>query len=126
PTLRGVAWADETRAHAVGDLGAMWMWRSDTGLWEKDPAAPIGFEGNLVDVAFDPANSERGYAVGKDSVLLHYDKTWIQDPLPAGFEDADLTSIAFAGSEAIVAAGSDLLVNDGGDWQVDQSAHDLL
>ena len=38
----------------------------------------------------------------------------------------NLTSIAFAGSQAIVAAGGDLLVNDGGGWRVDPSAHALL
>ena len=58
----------------------------------SDPAAPIGFEGNLMGVAFDPATRERGYAVGKDGVLLRYGKTWTQEPLPAGFERADLTS----------------------------------
>ena len=45
PLLRGVAWPEPGRAHAVGDLGAMWMWRAETGLWERDPAAPVGFEG---------------------------------------------------------------------------------
>ena len=25
-----------------GYAGAMWMWRAETGLWEKDPAAPVG------------------------------------------------------------------------------------
>src|SRR5262249_8250591 len=54
PLLRGVAWPEPNRAHAVGDLGSMWMWRGETGLWEKDPAAPIGFEGNLMGVAFQP------------------------------------------------------------------------
>ena len=30
--LRGVAWPEAGRAHAVGDLGAMWLWRAETGL----------------------------------------------------------------------------------------------
>ena len=80
---------------------------------------PIGFEGNLMDVAFDPADPIRGYAVGKGGALLAYGKSWDQEALPAGFEGANLTSIAFAGSQAIVAAGGDLLVNDGGGWRVD-------
>ena len=42
--------------------------------------------------------------------------------LPPGYENANLTSIAFAGSQAIVAAGGGLLVNDGGAWHVDASA----
>ena len=79
-----------------------------------------------MDVAFDPADPDRGYAVGKGGVLLGYGKSWDQEALPAGFESANLTSIAFAGSEAIVAAGGDLLVNDGGGWHVDASAHALL
>jgi len=42
-TLRGVAWPEPKRAHAVGDSGAMWLWREETRLWERDPGAPIGF-----------------------------------------------------------------------------------
>lgn len=125
-TLRGVAWPEPARAHAVGDLGAMWMWNAADDLWVPDPGVPIGFEGNLMDVAFDPANPDRGYAVGKGGVLLGYGKSWDQMPLPPGFEAANLTSIAFAGSQAIVAAGGDLLVNDGAGWQVDPSAQALL
>ena len=124
--LRGVAWPEPGRAHAVGDLGAMWMWNAADDLWVADPGVPIGFEGNLMDVAFDPGNPDRGYAVGKGGVLLSYGKSWDQDALPPGFSGASLTSIAFAGSQAIVAVGGDLLVNDGGGWQVDSSAHALL
>jgi hypothetical protein len=125
-TLRGVAWPEPTHAYAVGDRGAMWEWNADDGLWIADPGVPIGFEGNLMGIAFDPANPDRGYAVGKGGALLGFGKSWEQESLPAGFEGANLTSIAFAGSEAIVAAGGDLLVNEGGGWQVDPSAHALL
>jgi hypothetical protein len=124
--LRGVAWPEPGRAYAVGDFGSMWLWRADTGLWERDPGAPVGFDGNLMDVAFAPGDPNRGYAVGRSGVLLSYGKSWAQDSLPSGFEGADFTQIAFAGSEAIVAAGSDLLLNDGSGWRVDQGAHDLL
>ncbi|HEY5941566.1 MAG TPA: hypothetical protein VIT89_01735, partial [Solirubrobacterales bacterium] len=124
--LRGVAWPEPGRAHAVGDLGAMWMWNAAEDLWVPDPGVPIGFEGNLMDVAFDPANPDRGYAVGKGGVLLAYGKSWDQLALPPGFSTANLTSVAFAGGQAIAAAGGDLLVNDGGDWRVDPSAHALL
>jgi hypothetical protein len=125
-TLRGVAWPEPKRAHAVGDLGAMWMWNAADELWVPDPGVPIGFEGNLMDVAFDPANPDRGYAVGKAGALLSYGKSWEQDPLPPEGAGADLTSIAFAGSQAIVAAGGNLLVNDGAGWRVDASAKELL
>ncbi len=125
-TLRGVAWPEPNRAHAVGDLGAMWQWNADDGLWGADPGIPIGFEGNLLDVAFQPGNPERGYAVGKGGVLLGYGKSWEQEALPAGFGSADLTSIAFAGGQAIVAAGGDVLVNSGGGWHIDPSARALL
>jgi hypothetical protein len=125
-TLRGVAWLEPSRAQAVGDQGAMWQWNAADDLWVPDPGVPIGFEGNLTDVAFDPTEPSRGYAVGKSGVLLRYGKSWDQESLPAGFANANLTSIAFAGSEAIVAAGGDLLVNDGGAWRVDASAHALL
>ncbi len=125
-TLRGVAWPEQSRAHAVGDLGSMWMWNASDDIWVQDPGVPIAFEGNLMDVAFDPGDPSRGYAVGKGGVLLRYGKSWDQEALPPGYEGADLTSIAFAGSQAIVAAGGDLLVNDGGAWRVDSSAKALL
>lgn len=130
PLLRGVAWPEPGRAYAVGDLGAMWLWRSETGLWEKDGAAPIAFDGNLMGVAFDrvggDGSAERGYAVGRAGVLLRYGKTWEQEALPAGLEQADLTSVAFAGRQALVAAGSDVLVDDGAGWTVDAGLHALL
>ena len=126
PLLRGVAWPEPGRAHAVGDLGAMWMWRAETGLWERDPAAPIGFEGNLMGVAFQPGDPLRGYAVGKEGVLLRYDKTWTQEPLPEGYAATHFTSVAFAGSRALVAAGGNLLVNDGDGWRVDAEARALF
>jgi hypothetical protein len=125
-TLRGVAWPLPARAYAVGDRGAMWMWNAADELWVQDPGVPIGFEGNLMDIAFDPAEPFRGYAVGKGGVLLDFGKGWDQAALPSGYEGANLTSIAFAGSQAIVAAGRDLLVNDGGGWRVDSSARGLL
>lgn len=124
--MRGVAWPETDRAHAVGDLGAMFQWREETDLWEPDPARPIGFEGNFMDVAFEPEDPQRGYAVGREGVLLRYDKTWTQDPLPEGFAGRDLTKVAFAGSEALVAAGGDLLVNRGSGWTADQGVRDLL
>ncbi|MDQ6751197.1 MAG: hypothetical protein M3Z33_10645, partial [Actinomycetota bacterium] len=126
PLLRGVAWPEPARAYAVGDLGAMWLWRADTGLWEKDPAAPIGGEANLMDIAFAPGDPQRGYAVGKEGALLRYGKSWTQEALPAGVGTPDFTQVAFAGSQALVAAGRDLLVNDGGGWRVDGQAAALL
>ena len=126
PLLRGVAWPEPGRAHAVGDLGSMWMWRAETGLWERDPASPVGFEGNLMGVAFEPGDPQRGYAVGKEGTLLSYDKTWTPQTLPAGLEGRDLTSLAFAGRQALVAAGGDLLVNDGGEWRADAGVRALF
>ncbi len=126
PTLRGVAWPEPGHAYAVGDLGAMWQWNRSDGLWVADPGVPIGFEGNLTGIAFDPGNPDRGFAVGKDGALLRFGKGWEQDALPAGFAGRSFTSIAFAGSEAIVAAGDELLVESGGGWHADASAHALL
>ena len=114
PTLRAVAWPETNRAFAVGDLGAMWIWRAETGLWEKDPAAPLdGFQGNLDGIAFDPSDPALGYAVGQSGVLLKYGKSWTQEEeLPSGFQEANFSSVTFAGSEAMVAAEHDLLVNE--------------
>ncbi|PTL60633.1 hypothetical protein [Paraconexibacter algicola] len=126
PTLRGVAWPEPGRAYAVGDLGAMWLWRSETGLWERDPAAPVGFEANLMGVAFQPGSGARGYAVGRQGTLLRYDKTWTQEALPADVATRDITSVTFAGAQAIAVAGRDVLVSDGGPWRVDEQLRELL
>jgi len=153
PTLRAAAWPAPGRAYAVGQLdeagdAEMWLWRGETGLWEPDPAMPRNFRGNLLGVAFDPNNPARGYAVGQGGVLLRYGKSWVQESLPAEILPAEtpgrrspstlvnFTSIAFAGSEALVAfrvahpeeAGhgafytGGLLVNGGSGWHVDASA----
>ncbi|MBA3809788.1 MAG: hypothetical protein H0X28_15555, partial [Solirubrobacterales bacterium] len=138
PRLRAVAWPTPTRAFAVGDSGPgpqMWLWRGETGLWEADPAIPYNFRGNLMGIAFDPTNSSRGYAVGESGVLLRYGKSWTQEQsLPAAVAGASFTSIAFAGSDALVtyrklldpanasSAVGGLLVNDGSGWRVDESA----
>ncbi|HEX5851652.1 MAG TPA: hypothetical protein VFY36_01040 [Solirubrobacteraceae bacterium] len=138
PRLRAVAWPTPTRAFAVGDSGtsaSMWLWRGETGLWEPDPATPYNFRGNLLGIAFDPNNPARGYAVGENGVLLSHGKSWTQESsLPPEVAGASFTSIAFAGSEAIVAYRKlvnpsqsssyvgGLLVNEGAGWHVDQSA----
>ena len=148
PQLRAVAWPTPSRVYAVGTDGQMWLWRGETDLWEKDPATPLNFRGDLLGIAFDPEDTSRGYAVGQGGVLLRYGKTWVQEPtcgegvpepcLPAEVADASFTSIAFAGQEAIVAyrvphftftrTGSafsytgGLLVNNGAGWQVDAGA----
>ncbi len=128
PTLRGVAWPEANRAFAVGDLGAMWIWRAETGLWEKDPAAPLnGFQGNLLGIAFSPSNPALGYAVGLGGTLLRYGKSWTQEEeLPSGFSETNFTSVAFAGSQAMVVAEHDLLVNEGSGWKVEPEVHALL
>jgi hypothetical protein len=153
PTLRAVAWPEPDRAYAVGNLGAMWLWRAETGLWEKDPAAPpAGFQGNLDGIAFDPNNPAVGFTVGQNGALLRYDKTWAQEEaLPEPFakearegaegkvetgQKANFTAITFAGSasasaefagsEAMVVAEHDLLVNSGSGWQVQPEVRALL
>jgi hypothetical protein len=133
PMLRSVAWPSPDFAYAVGDDGAMWRWRRVTELWEQDPGAPFDFHGHLMGVAFQPGNPERGYAVGRSGVLLRYDKSWSQEPLPPEVASsgplggaADLMSVTFAGPQALVAAWDSVLVNDGGGWRVDQGAQALI
>jgi hypothetical protein len=152
PRLRAVAWPVANRAYAVGDEGQMWLWRGETERWEPDPAAPYGFEGNLLGIAFDPNEPARGYAVGQDGVLLSYGKSWTQAQLPAEspcqpeapiqssrctWSDTSFTSIAFAGSEAIVAYRvlpetdtnryvGGLLVNGGSGWHIDRGAAEAM
>jgi hypothetical protein len=138
PRLRAVAWPTPTRAFAVGDLGQMWLWRGETGLWEPDPAVPRNFRGNLLGVAFDPGDPSHGYAVGQQGVLLRYGKSWSEEApeaIPAEARGASFTSVAFAApGEALVAfrkpetnKGIDtytggLLVNNGSGWSVVQAA----
>jgi len=141
PRLRAVAWPTPNRIYAVGDHGAMWLWRGEIGLWEHDPATPLNFRGNLLGVAFEPGNPAYGFAVGSSSiagepgVLLRYGKTWAQEAaLPPQVQGANFFSVAFAGSEAIVAyrervngenrVTGGLLVKEGkeGTWHVDEGA----
>lgn len=129
PTLRGVAWPERDRAYAVGDAGAMWLWRAENNLWERDPGAPPGLIKNLMDVAFDPANAARGYAVGREGTILSYEKSWEQVPkssLPVEVRDTDFRKIVFAGSTAMIAAGEHLLVNSGAGWKLDPGVESLL
>jgi hypothetical protein len=140
--LRAVAWPTPRRAYAVGEEGEMWLWRAETGLWERDPATPINFRGNLHGIAFDPNDPARGYAVGSNAVgqggvLLRYGKTWTEETaLPAQVKGASFNSIAFAGSEAIVTYSRQpeprrnvfvggLLVNEGSGWRIDQEAESV-
>lgn len=141
PTLRGVAWPEHNRAYAVGDKGAMWVWRAESGLWEPDPAEPYNFIGNLTAIAFSPSDPDVGYAVGKQGVLLKHGKTWEQVSLSPALQRANFTSIAFAGSEALatyrtvvedqdhgkeqVEAGG-LAIEDGSGWQVDTGVSSVL
>jgi hypothetical protein len=142
PTLRGVAWPEPGRAYAVGDDAAMWLWQKATGLWEPDPGEPANLaRANFTGIAFDPARPSRGYAIGKQGVLLGYKREWTPEPLPPGIPvEANFTSIAFAGSEALVTykypfakAGNGLAVysggviaNDGSGWRVDSGAAEAL
>jgi hypothetical protein len=139
PTLRGVAWPTPEFAYAVGDEGAMWMWRGSTGLWEPDPGSPPNLiRGNFTGIAFDPEEPERGYAVGKQGLLLEYGKRWTQVKLPESLNpESNITSIAFAGHEAIatwtLAVKSEassaepkytggVIVNDGSGWRTEEAA----
>jgi hypothetical protein len=140
PTLRGVAWPEPNRAHAVGDGAEMWLWRRATGLWESDPGQPPNLiNANFTAIAFDPRDPSRGYAVGKQGLLLRYSRTWTREQLPPEVPPgANLTSIAFAGADALatyrypVEAGNayegGVLINDddGGGWRVDAAAEAAL
>ncbi len=127
PRLRGVAWPETGRAHAVGDNGEMWLWRAETGLWERDENAPQDLAGDRYNgIAFQPGNPDRGYAITDAGRIFSYGKGWSEDAVPALDRRDSLLSIAFAGNQALVAAQKTLLVNDGSGWSVDQQAVDLL
>lgn len=137
PTLRGVAWPEEGRAYAVGDGAAMWRWQKATELWQPDPGAPQNLaRANFTGIAFDPDRPSRGYAIGKQGVLLGFAKEWKQEALPPGVPaEANLTSIAFAGDEALVTYKfpessvrykGGVIVNDGSGWRVEAAAEAAL
>jgi photosystem II stability/assembly factor-like uncharacterized protein len=142
PNLRGVAWPTPGFAYAVGDEGAMWMWRASTGLWEPDPGSPPNLiRGNFTGIAFNPEDPEQGYAVGKQGLLLEYGKRWTQVQLPAGLSpEINITSIAFAGHEALAtwmlqvpSTNSNLaeyigglIVNDGSGWRAEETVGTAL
>ncbi|HVW48473.1 MAG TPA: hypothetical protein VHA76_15560 [Solirubrobacterales bacterium] len=137
PNLRGVAWPEPGRAFAVGDGGAMWVWQKATGLWSADPAAPPDLiSANFTAIAFDPGKPSRGYAVGKQGVLMSYGRTWTQEALPPEIPaEANFTSVSFAGDEALATwryptakegtldgfVGG-VIVNEGAGWKVDAGA----
>jgi hypothetical protein len=141
PRLRAVAWPEPGRAYAVGDGAAMWIWQKATGLWQSDPAAPPNLaRANFTGIAFDPDKPSRGYAVGKQGLLLGYGRQWKQEALPPGVpSEANFTAIAFAGDEAIATykmpvqlnGGKNVyeggvLVNDGSGWRVEAGAQAAL
>jgi hypothetical protein len=145
PNLRAVAWPVPGLAFAVGDEGAMWIWRSGTGLWEADPGSPPNLiRGNFTAIAFDPNEPERGYAVGEQGLLLAYGRRWTQEALPAEIgSEPNITSVAFAGNEAIATWSQGIpktkkegiftaeitggvIVNDGSGWRVEPQATETL
>jgi hypothetical protein len=138
PRLRAVAWPEADFAYAVGDNGEMWLWRKSSGLWESDPGKPPNLiRGNFESMAFDPQNPDRGYAVGRQGLMLGFGKQWSQEPLPETISpESEFTSVTFAGEEAMVAfeyqqlqpegekvrTVGGLLVNEGTGWRVDEAA----
>jgi hypothetical protein len=140
PTLRGIAWPQPGFAYAVGDGAAMWRWQQATGLWQPDPGAPPNLaRANFTAIAFDPNRPSRGYAVGKQGLLLGFGRQWTQEQLPPEVpREANFSSIAFAGSEAlatykypVLEAGNNryaggVIANDGSGWRVEPAAQAAL
>ena len=150
PTLRAVAWPEPNRAYAVGNLGAMWLWRAETGLWEKDPAAPPArLPGQPRRDRLRPeqpggrlhGRAERGAARIRQDLdagrsCPNRSKRLAGRREGEAGQKADFTAVAFAGSatasaefagsEAMVVAEHDLLVNSGSGWQVQPEVHALL
>ena len=127
------------RAYAVGDHGA------DVAVARRNRA--VGTRpGDAAQLPRQPARhrlrpeqpeSRSATRSGRSGVLLRYGKTWTrnQEALPAaGRAGASFTSVAFAGSEAIVAYRmlpehqssnryvGGLLVNNGSGWHVDEGS----
>ncbi len=124
PQLNAVAWPELRRAHAVGEKGSMWLYRAEAGIWERDEGVPLdSSEDRFVGIAFQPGNTDRGYAVAQEGRILRYGKSWEQENAP---DVGELFGVAFAGSQAMIVGSKGLLVNDGGEWRVDEQVRDLL
>lgn len=124
PQLNAVAWPEARRAHAVGEKGAMWLYRAELGMWERDEGAPLdASEDRFVGIAFDAGDPNRGYAIAQEGRILRYGKSWETEDHPAVGE---LFGIAFAGSQALVVGSRGLLVNDGNGWRADPQVEELL
>lgn len=139
PNLRAVAWPRPGRAFAVGEKGAMWVWRSETDLWERDAGAPPGFLDHLTGVAFDPNDPDRGYAVGRAGTILEYGKSWqrvcaqgssepncASESFEGDAPESDIRQIAFAGSRAMAVTSRGLLISDGNGWRYDDDLAALI
>ena len=105
PQLRAVAWPTPSRAYAVGDLGQMWLWRGETGLWEPDPGDPAELPRKSARRRLRPRQSgsriRRRLRVACCCATARPGRR--KPPCRHRCQGASFTSIAFAGSEAIVA-----------------------
>ena len=126
-TLRGVAWPEPGRAYAVGDLGAMWHVERGRRPLGAGPRRADRLRGQPDGRRLRPRRPGARLRGGQGRACCSPTaRAGTRRRCRRASRRAGLTSIAFAGSQAIVAAGGDLLVNDGGGWQVDASAHALL
>ncbi len=127
PRLRGVAWPEPRAPTRSATAGEMWLWRSATGLWERDEATPEELrdqpDGDRVRAQQPAARVRR--RPGRHAAALRQEL----DPGAAARGSGRRHRphfVAFAGSQALVAAGDALLTNDGGGWAVDQQATSLI
>ncbi len=80
----------------------MWLWRADTGLWEPDPAKPLDFHANLTAIAFSPAQPRAGLRGGQAGHAARpTTRPGRSRRCPPEVAQADFTSVAFAGEEAL-------------------------
>ncbi|HEY0344348.1 MAG TPA: hypothetical protein VGC59_06860 [Solirubrobacteraceae bacterium] len=130
PVLRAIAWPRADLAVAVGDGGYIYERRTGGGAMELGPRDQSAFwspashaagTADLLDVAFDPADAERGYAVGRSGTVMRRgaDGEWAAERLPGNAADADVYAVAFAGHDALIATSVGLLVNSGAGWRPD-------
>lgn len=134
PTFHAVAWPTTEKAYAIGDRGTVWEWSPEDPVWGREPGQRL-FEANFYGIAFSPVDPSVGYLVGVDNILSHTEKSWSPSNPPEavrGPSGTDYTSIAFAGSEALVTyrsadVGGGVIVKPAdGDWEVDTEIAGLL
>ncbi|MBO9532886.1 MAG: hypothetical protein J7513_07935 [Solirubrobacteraceae bacterium] len=119
--ITAAAWSRPNRLFVVGHGGLAAIIQPPAAVYDPYVAtsAPSGDltdlgDQSFTDVAASPSDDE-AWAVGLDGALARWHDAWDASPsLPGDYASADFFSVAYAGSEALVASSEGLLVANRG------------